>query len=166
MNPVNIYIAALYFFRRVLPPITIAAEMIIIFLIMYCPSKVGAYGIIPSWKVTFGKIKRGINVPAICKKSNMRAYLIVLSKRKQTPIIISQYPIIFNHCRGDKKGIQYTVSKTKPSAADIPNGFKAPNQKKIMKSESFIKGVLSWSIFRIIEPNKFFIMLIIHLCNV
>ena len=43
-----IYASACRFFRSVLPPITIAAEMMMIFLIIYCPSNVGAYGIIPS----------------------------------------------------------------------------------------------------------------------
>lgn len=58
------------------------------------------------------------------------------------------------------------MSKTKVSAADIPNGFRAPNQKKIIKSEALIKGVLSWSIFTIIELSRVFIMLVIHLYNV
>ena len=53
-------------------PIIRAAVMIIIFLIMYCPSSVGKNGF-EFWNVISGKIKRGKKVPLICKKSKIMA---------------------------------------------------------------------------------------------
>ena len=73
-------------------PIIRAAVMIIIFLIMYCPSSVGKNGF-EFWNVISGKITRGKKVPLICKKSKIIAIKVVLLNKKQIAIKTSQTPI-------------------------------------------------------------------------
>ena len=112
-------------------PIIRAAVMIIIFLIMYCPSSVGKNGF-EFWNVISGKIKRGKNVPLICKKSKIMAIKVVLLNKKQIAIKTSQTPITCVQLSADKKGIQYTVSFTSCWAGERSIIYKKPNQKKII----------------------------------
>lgn len=122
------------------PPTARAADIIMIFFMMYCPSIVGSR-ILPCWKVISGSKIRGRKVPPICRKSSPIAILEVDLKRKVIPMMTSHHPITETHWSVLRKGIQFTVALTRGIAADKPSGFKIPNQTKITANEILIATV-------------------------
>ena len=132
-----------YTFLRLLslPPSTNAAAMIIRFLMMYCPSMVGNQGK-ASWKVTSGRKNNGIKVPTICINSRAMATLVALLNRKAMPMATSYQPITSTQADGSKNGNQATVASTRGMAAEVPKGFKIPNQMKITANEILKAGSL------------------------
>ena len=69
---------------RTVAPITIPALTSTMFLIMYCPSSVGAYGICA--KVSWGKKINGVMVPSICTHSKSRVARMKTPKMSPKPI--------------------------------------------------------------------------------
>src|ERR1700722_14880111 len=69
---------------EVVAPTTIAADIKTTFLMMYCPSSVGAYG--KCFQVSEGKKSNGRNVPGSCRKSKRRVLRRNLPERRPTPI--------------------------------------------------------------------------------
>ena len=78
------------------PPMTMAPERIIRFLMMYCPSRVGNQKM-PFWKVISGRINKGRKVPNICMKSKPMASRVVDLKRNKTPMRTSHQPMMATH---------------------------------------------------------------------
>jgi hypothetical protein len=82
--------------------------------------------------VISGNKTNGKNVPGICKNKSIKAYFTVGLKIIKMPIVTSHQPRIgINHSEGN----QYTVFAINSFAGLKPNGFKIPNQKKIIAKE-------------------------------
>lgn len=108
----------------------IARATTTMFLIMYCPERVGAKG---DCQVNSGSKKRGRIVVIMCGIKIATAYFVVFGKRNRTPISISARPRIIrnkSNCISFKNGIFIKSAYTKSLAGDSPKSLSEPNQKK------------------------------------
>ena len=119
-------------------PMTSAAVIMMIFLMMYWPSSVGSSGF-ELWNEISGNKISGIKAPDIWRNKSIIAKNVVLFVKKKIAISISQYPITITHASALRNGIQKTVSIISCFAGESSITFSKPNQKKITNSGRRIK---------------------------
>ncbi len=89
------------------------------------------------------------------------AILVVRWNRNVTPIATSHHPIAITQKSGDPNGSHTTVALSRFSAEERLNGFKIPNQIKIIPKEILIAVLLQRFIYFAITGSAFKITLFI-----
>jgi hypothetical protein len=118
---------------RSIPPRARPAETSTRFLMMYCPSSVGAQK--PWVKSSLWKRNKGMNVPVICKKSSPRVSRIATLRMSPSPMMDSQAAsTAMATWGGTRPNVSTSIVRVASASAGLQPGrnFKTPNQKKTM----------------------------------